>query len=192
MGLNGLPGGGPWRILAECPARFHNSALAAKKGTLRVPGEPGSGRLKCICPRGLQRLKEAQESAKQSALTRGGREPKSKGGRQVGMEVAEPLYLRNTRQGVRKPDLSGMECGTALGRAVMDAAADARWGKDPLRVAKNMCDRCLKMIECRDWRRASETAPGEWYGMYGGETHIERRKAAKREREASGEGAKVA
>ena len=55
---NGLPGGGPWRVLADCPSRLHNTYNSARGGSRR----PNP----CVCPHALAELaaKREQERAK--------------------------------------------------------------------------------------------------------------------------------
>lgn len=48
-----MPGGGPWRILDECPADRHNTTYAAR-GYRNVDGKMLSGETKCVCPRSQQ------------------------------------------------------------------------------------------------------------------------------------------
>ena len=55
--ISPLPGGGPWRILDNCPADRHNTLYAAVKG-----GRRGPGNARCICPRALQRKQDDLDS----------------------------------------------------------------------------------------------------------------------------------
>lgn len=178
----GLPGGGPWRILDECPAEYHNTSNAAKKIVAR-----GKGR--CICPRAQERWRRAQDIRKASRIARGERPPadaeRSPGGRPA--ETGVPTYVRNMRQDVRPPDLSRGTCRTPHGLRVMDLAQEKRWGGEALAAAELMCYLCPVKVACGQWADLAENPPGSWIGMYGGRTHMARRNAARKKKQEATE-----
>lgn len=174
--LGGLPGGGPWRILDECGAVYHNSAHAAKKGAGPKDASVQRRALKCVCPRALERLAES------NALTRGRRAELGVGrtGRASGRPKDSggvPRYFRNIRKNVPVPDLGSMECHTPHGLKVMDLAQEKHWKGEALKAAKGMCERCPMRVECLAWPTAAEVPAGDWPGIYGGMTHMERKQA---------------
>jgi len=168
MGLNGLPGGGPWRVLHECPAFFHNTAYAAKKRRDEA---------KCICPRALVRLAETKALTIQRRIERGERKigpgERQRGGRPHGNTDAQ--YFRNIRDNVPVPDLSAGKCRSPLGLYLMDQAQESRWTGSALADAKAMCEYCPVKRACLGWVERAENPPGDWPGIYGGKTHMQRR-----------------
>lgn len=181
MNQNGLPGGGPWRILDECPAMSHNTGYAAQKGARRRGDKRDAPRHKCICPRALVRLSEIKTLRIEGRMARGERklpEDHNPGGRP--RDSGAPQYLRNTRPGARRRDLSAGLCRTPLGMFIMDEAAENRWAGESLAKAKEMCAGCPVNEDCLGWATDGERTPGAWTGMYGGLTHMERRDAAKK------------
>lgn len=170
---HGLPGGGPWLILDDCPAMYHNTGNAAKKGVA------GHGR--CICPRALVRWQRCKELAIISRTRRGERkatpQERGKGGRPA--ETGVPQYVRNMRQGVLPPDLSAGSCRSVLGRRIMDSAQDSRWSGEAMAMVRAMCEDCPVQQQCAQWAADGEDPPGAWIGVYGGLVHWERRNAAK-------------
>jgi Transcription factor WhiB len=175
----GLPGRGPWRIDPRCPAFSHNTAFAAKKGGL-VPHAPEVGRIKCICPRAIAAYKAEQKLAELRKIERGDRKT-ALGGRPrgAGMEYGIPQYYRNVVQNVAVPDLGAGLCRTPLGMEIMDLAQAKRWTGETLEKAKTMCDGCPVQFKCGQWATDAESPAGDWSGIYGGLTHMERRDAAK-------------
>ena len=177
----GLPGGGPWRILPECPARLHNTGHASVKGA-QIDGR--GPRVMCTCPHGLARRAEifsvkyrhdqerahvAREVTKRAPIVRKGR-------------VSVPQYVSNMTGDEPPPDLSAGLCHTPAGVMIMDQAADRRWTGDALHVARALCDGssatpvCPVRAQCLAWAQKREQPAGAWVGIYGGYTHIERRK----------------
>lgn len=60
-----LPGGGPWRILKECPADRHNTTYAAR-GYRSVGCSMERGNPKCICPRSKALMELHAEQSKEA------------------------------------------------------------------------------------------------------------------------------
>jgi hypothetical protein len=149
-------------------------------------GVEGAPRVKCICPRALARIEELKSMrAKRDAQRAPRTQPAAPVGRPPVGEArqSEPTYLRNMQKGIVAPDLSAGACRTPGGMATMDAAATNRWAGKPLRAAKALCAVCVVSGDCYMWAALGEKPAGAWIGMYGGETHIERKKRAKQETE---------
>jgi Transcription factor WhiB len=143
----GLPGGGPWRILEDCPARLHNTGNA--------PSTRRQGALACICPHGVQvyetrkKIDNAHKWEQQRPL---------------------PRYLRN--MSIRAVWLPGALCTTTGGRTLMDALAEQSEGAAA--AVKKMCETCPALAQCASWILEAEQPGGSWGGYYAGMTRAER------------------
>jgi hypothetical protein len=132
-----LPGGGPWRILPECPSLLHNSTNSATSG----PSE-----MRCVCPRALalKKVRNARRCAA-SDQTRAQRRAKgepTRGYRPVapkptpGFALSEPFEPSDIRFGA---------CANERGQAMMDRLLGAKGGeRGPLTrlMKETMCSRC--------------------------------------------------
>lgn len=182
-----LPGRGPWRVLAECPALLHNSVRSVTKGRPEH---------RCICPRGLALLElEKQRSTQRriayrdlsaesidrqregKRLKRMGITPESKGGPRWEPEkaVMRAQYFANT-MGALIPSMPAAACKTTFGIKLSDRAYSGEAGGEG--EMKLLCGRCPERLACATWVLADERLPGEWGGVYGGMSVGDRRKIA--------------
>lgn len=155
MALNGLPGKGPWRILEECPAKFHNTTSAARDFS------HGRPRTRCVCPRAA-----ALHKAWRDALS--ARSAAQKGSRVRGISLPRVTPERTLG---RVPDLSAGLCRSESGRKIMEGGLveQLTLGAERRRVlAKQLCERCPLLAECRAWVLRDERPVGSWGGVYGG------------------------
>jgi transcription factor WhiB len=149
-----LPGRGPWRILADCPAPAHNTEEAATSCT-----QP-----RCVCPRALdikEHVAERKRAFRMSAARKG---------RQPGSTNTPPYWL-NVRTGhAAVPDLADGACRTPAGLAVLDRGGNA--------AARQLCATCpfATKYKCANWALSEELPAGSWGGVYGGMTPLERKK----------------
>jgi len=158
-----LPGRGPWRILAECPALMHNSQRASTTGPLES---------RCICPRGLymaQRRKEGRETSRMRHIEQERAKDRER-------RRTVPEYVLNVG-GKSAPDLTGARCRTERGRLLLDEAFKSNDQRTPgaLDVARSVCDSCPVRLPCGEWALRDEKPAGSWGGMYGGMTASQRR-----------------
>lgn len=170
----GLPGGGPWRILDECPGTLHNTLYAATRAG-RKPGY-----VACICPRAVacieedrprhrldnnnayaRRRAERAEAAKLRALIE---QPKS------------PVTIRLVRE-TPVPDMTNAACGTDEGQKIMERVIMRSdiWNNDR---AQELCASCPIKRQCGAWALSAEVIPGSWGGVYGGMTAKDRKDVA--------------
>lgn len=182
-----LPGGGPWHILAECPALLHNSVRSVTKGALQH---------RCVCPRGLALLElekrrrsehrliyrevddaAAEEQLKRRRLKRMGITPEKKTGPrwEPDKAVMRAQYFANT-MGALIPSMPAAACKTTFGIKLSDRAYSGEAGSEG--EMKLLCGRCPERIACATWVLADERLPGEWGGVYGGMSVGDRRKIA--------------
>jgi hypothetical protein len=151
QGYSGLPGGGPWRILTNCPAPNHNSKRAAE-------GRGGLGR--CVCPRGLDLYRERQES---QGLYR---KRKKERLRAEGKPITPPRPgLPRGEITIPMPDLSAGRCRKKWNISTVDAAI---MGNAGVPAMKQLCEDCPVLDECRDYVIAAERPQGSWGGVWGG------------------------
>lgn len=162
MGINGLSGNGygPWRILAECPARTHNSIRAGigQKSGLNI-------RPACICPRALDVLgpwlaarKDAEAARMRTIHHRG--DPRTR----LQPPMPEPVNRRS-------PDFTAGLCTTPGGMRAADLGMNDQAsvkGIADRQVAKAWCAQCPMLAECRAWVTAEEKPAGSWGGVWGG------------------------
>lgn len=133
---NGLPGGGPWMILAECTSRIHNTYNSARRGKRRP--HP------CICPRALAELaaKRAQDHARRDPVKEAARvRDRRKAERQ---RKRLPSYTSTT--GAPKIFLPGARCNTAGGRSILDKISEHEEGATE--AARWMCSTCPAREMC--------------------------------------------
>lgn len=149
MGLNGLPGQGPWAIDADCPASNHNTLSAS----LTRRGHQG-----CTCPRSRELLREHRKKYKARVKTH-----------KIRMPQGAPQPITATYF----PDFSGGACTTERGQkaalAGMNDQASLKAIKDRER-AKALCTvgPCPILATCRAWVLGQERPEGSWGGVWGG------------------------
>lgn len=156
-------GRGPWRILPECPSPdTHNSARAALgqgSGRARLVDRP-----KCICPRGLDLLREELDKRterKRQALKAVSR-TKSE---------AKPESTAAALVEVRTPDFSAGLCTSRAGMKVADGGQNDQASHKGIALrqkAKDLCGVCPLRAMCLDWVTGHESPPGSWGGVWGG------------------------
>lgn len=156
-----LPGGGPWRILADCPAMLHNTGRAATQGAPQH---------RCVCPRAL---KMAERQRDQKNVSRARIKQLAPPPAQFSTESA---YLRNVRRPANAPSLDGA-CHSEHGREIADRLLSGRSGA--VSEHKRMCGGCPELMRCRTWALNEELPAGAWPGMYGGMTTSERIRRAR-------------
>jgi hypothetical protein len=170
-----LPGGGPWRILPECPARLHNS-LSAGRG--RNPRTRAEIHTRCICPRTLVLVLADNVKARVRRLNR--KELAASAPVTVRRKPLPPTpaYLSNVKK-VEIPDLMAGLCRTRIGQQIMDLASEVETGSLALfrkQAAKAMCEEeCPVYAACLAWITSGTEQPaGSWGGIYAGMTATER------------------
>ncbi len=156
-----LPGGGPWRILPECPSFIHNT-LRSTRGRIH----------NCICPRALD-LREAslEKLRKANAAARAARQQNTGRG-------SAPTYMANIKSEVGAPNLEGAPCSSKTGVLAMDlmlSEANSLQAKGRA-LHRKLCAACPVETHqrCDAWWREAETPAGAWGGMYAGKTRKER------------------
>lgn len=165
-----LPGGGPWRILAHCPALLHNTQRAALSGPIVH---------RCVCPRGLE-MKERYNAQKNASRARQRKEENREKGNTAS------IYLRDVRRPANAPSIRGA-ChstkGMKLADQVMRGSAAAR------EEHQIMCAACPALVACRKWVLEEELIPGNWGGVYGGLTVTDRKRIARERKKHQEQGA---
>lgn len=157
-----LPGGGPWRILVDCPAPIHNSTRAARGGT-RLPS--------CVCPKARERLAEMRVSE------RGRQRVMRKATASIDRKSVKQTYMNNVKEGASQTAPFGGLCSTDDGRRLMDHAATRQLGSATAAVrAKALCQVCPIELSCLAWALEYELPRGAWGGVIGGLTAAERAK----------------
>lgn len=171
-----LPGGGPWLILAECPAQGHNTQRAAegyKNGKRSAD--------KCVCPRAVALYAHMLVERRDRQRVEWHRRKPAKA-----EPRSAPQYAQTVKQNVAVPDLRKGLCRTQAGMRLMDAASKSR-ASGRRKEALEMCLNCPVMIECGQWVTQAEDPPGSWGGIYGGMTTGDRRMKKLGVRRGSGE-----
>lgn len=152
----GLPGGGPWRILENCPSRRHNTMNASR-------GKNNDGR--CICPRGVHLLKASARGWEANRI----RKPRLR----AQSKIVPPDM----------PDLSTGACSTDEYRQIArDGQNDATYlGAVGARdAARAVClQHCPVQLQCRDYILAAERPAGSWGGVWGGLDVDERKRISR-------------
>jgi hypothetical protein len=192
-------GGGPWQVLADCPAILHNT-LRAARGKVTHEGHYYPER--CTCPRAQSLLREyLDRQILRRRLARSGEQLED--GRRA--DLRRPMTGRVTMittvagervGGIPKasriaasaviladmPDLHGGRCTTGDAQ-VQKVFADAIMSTDDdsyaIRTAKSICATCPfeKRDACAQWALKGEQTPGDWGGVYGGLSPRDRRNA---------------
>jgi Transcription factor WhiB len=159
--IRGLPGGGPWAVLADCPAKYHNTLNAARRAA-------HGG--KCVCPGGAAMIE--RERVYQSGRP----------ARRILIDspLRAPQYEQNYKTSGAVPDLSKGSCRKPWGRPLLDAAAAVQYRGDATRSAQFMCSRCPVRKRCGEWVAQAEDPAGSWGGIYAGMTPHQRRDAMSR------------
>lgn len=154
MGLSGLPGTGPWRVLAECLAERHNSLAAAD-------GRRSNG--KCVCPHALELVRAKRTQDKERLRVRAKSTSRIKMPHLHPGPITAPTY----------PDFSGGACTTVRGREAAQAGMNEQpsmRGVNDRQRAKNLCNvgPCALRVRCRAWVLSQEEPAGSWGGVWGG------------------------
>lgn len=158
-------GGGPWRVLPNCPAFKHNTLKSARG--MVMCGNERSKEGACICPRACFLLKEFRKQEK-------ARETK-KGNGFVYRSIETAHYMNNTATDFPPPDLTLGACKSLLGRRLTDKVIAGHKGADDL-FKNTLCFAgCPVLMQCRAWVRRDEKPVGDWLGVYGGLSQSERR-----------------
>jgi hypothetical protein len=172
-------GGGPWRILDDCPSPITHNTLNAARGVsyTRVTGRSRRQVVaKCICPGGRVAIKKDNELRRQRTIAANDRN----GPAPVQRVAAGALVP----EGVRMPDLSGGACQTPFGRAVVDEALSKNGGagKKAIKAAKDLCSFCPVAVaaRCEKYVLEAESPPGSWFGVWAGMSQSDRRAHARR------------
>lgn len=158
-GVNGLQGGGPWRIEPDCPARVHNSLRAALGW--------GSGRKtreKCICLRG-------QDLLALERIQRNERKKKARDAVKWVKSEAKLEHLKPEETEATPPDFAGGLCTSPAGMKIADGGQNdqaSRLGIAERAAAKRLCDVCPLKPMCREWVLSQERPAGTWGGVWGG------------------------
>lgn len=169
-----LPGGGPWRILDECPADRHNTLYAAVKG-----GRRGPGNARCICPRALWRKQDDLDS-RRGEHARWYQENKAR--LKAAKVVDQPaLKVKHVRV-APVPDMTDAACGSDDGQVAVDIATAEASAGNLARVAAFCNSPCPIKEQCLRWVMSAEDRPGSWGGVYGGLTPKQRRDLAAKQR----------
>ncbi len=144
-----LPGGGPWRILRDCPSLLHNTYRAVNRG------HPD---MRCRCPRGRV-VRETEQDRRRTY--------------KASVIHSPAVSLAANR---RMPDLSAGLCRTPAGLDLIDAAAvsTANRAAGATAKVKAMCRRCPVRTACLEWALADPEFTAD--GIYGGYDAYERRK----------------
>jgi hypothetical protein len=157
MGVNGLPGAGPWRISEFCEAHSHNTLNAAR----------GKGKaVRCICPRGVARLKQWRDEFTIPAVKNArNRELRRRG---VVLPRIKPKLVEE-----RVPDLSAGACGTERGRKVIELGFNVQTSRAGIAArarAKALCTAgpCPMRMSCLRYVLSQEEPAGSWGGVFGG------------------------
>jgi hypothetical protein len=144
----GLPGGGPWRILDECSARYHNT----RRATESVDN-------KCICPHALDEAKLKKVLRKQG-------------------NILEKVLLTPLPHSVRVPDFSAGLCARPERADVVDGGFSVEGtlvAMDKREAAKRLCYACpIREEVCAPYVKAAENPPGSWRGVWAGKDPWER------------------
>lgn len=138
-----LPGRGPWRILDDCPARLHNSQRAVEaRGTER-----------CVCPRAMaiyemRRVARVATKSARNAVLRD--------------SIPADVPMPDLAEGAcRKPwNLKRIEAGFS---DEVSVSAEAKRAE-----AKQVCEECPVLDQCREYVQAAEWPKGSWGGIWGG------------------------
>jgi hypothetical protein len=154
----GLPGNGPWAILADCPARNHNTVSSARAT------HHGRARPACICY-GARKAFAAWKTAIQSRPAEQRRGPRARG-------ISLP-ELRPKPSKVPTPDLRAGLCQTPRGQEAFADSGNMGLTNKSIEArdrAKRLCNTapCPVWVACRAWVKAGEDPPGSWGGVYGG------------------------
>ena len=163
-----LPGGGPWLVLPNCPAKNHNT-LRASRGNLARNVYP------CICPRG--RFLFAEEAKRRRAKSVAMRHNKKH----------DPVEKVRESLAAVPPDLYGGACTFGAGQKAHYAYNQTPKSEEKRKLALDFCHKaCVKLKECRTYILKAEFPGGSWGGIHGGMTPYERRQLASKSRGARG------
>ncbi len=169
--VNGLPGGGPWLIKADCPGLLHNTQNAALKGAKH---------LRCICPRGLALRRAGLDAVNARRAAKGVTQPGNAGRAASGSRSGSlPTYLANVRDAGAFPSLPpGGKCQSRYGLSVVDAYFAEKAGSAA--AHQQMCGSCPLREQCAAVVLKFEKPAGSWGGMYAGMDVAERRRVMAR------------
>ncbi len=190
-------GGGPWRLDPECPGYIHNT-LRAARGKVTVEGSYYPE--KCICPQAQALMREyLDRQILRRRLIRSGEQLEDgrtmENRRAMTGNVVMPRGAGRTEALVQRsrvaasaviladmPDLAGGRCTTGdpeLQRVFANAIMSADDDGYAMRVAKQICAACPLAVRerCAKWVLEGEQSPGDWGGVYGGLSPLDRRNA---------------
>lgn len=162
--VRSLPGGGPWRILDECLAVYHNTQRAALGRSI--------GRDKCICPRALvlktQRAQYEKKKDEQRQARR--RENSNYETLRVYSRFLHSISAVTTTPMPR--EMSKAACRTGVGMQFADDGMDRHVtpaGVSKRQGAKDWCNTaCPVKDTCLAYVTANEHPAGSWGGVWGG------------------------
>lgn len=161
-------GGGPWRVLEDCPAPRHNTGIA---GLGRSSDGRGKQRLgvKCICPHARALVQEYRRKERERRATVGQRAAHVEAA--VKSVVSAPP---SERRYAPPPDLSSGACQTAGGMKLADSLiGDREPTAQKIKVHRAMCQACPVPVREKCLAEALRLATP--YGMAGGMTAQERK-----------------
>lgn len=151
--VDGLHGGGPWKISEYCEAINHNTANAARRSA------HGRTKVACVCPHALYLF----EQWRKKMNGRDRRDPRKKG---MALSLVKPDLVADL-----PPDLSAGICRAPTLAEVVDKGFNqllTKAGIQGRELSKQLCDYCPVKKECRDWVLRDESPAGSWGGVYGG------------------------
>ena len=158
-----MNGGGPWRILPECPRpTTHNTANAAE-GKF----SSGAGGIKCICPQGLYLYETVILARRERERERMKRVHKRTADPRVRLTPVTPNPVSR-----RSPNFLTAACRTPAGLRIADQGANDQAtlaGIAARELAKKQCrDECPLLVRCAMWVTSQESPAGSWGGVWGG------------------------
>lgn len=158
---NPLPGGGPWRILSNCPSPSHNILYRVRHGPVH---------LRCICPRALAIQEEWLVKQRNRFRDR----YQERQGSREGVRDTVLVEQHATTAPASWPNLRGAAC-------MRPGAADMTGRPVP---ARRVCSTCpLSVFErCREWVLTAEQPAGSLAGVYAGMSPEERIELRERRR----------
>lgn len=160
-GINGLPGGGPWRILEDCGADTHNSTRA---GLGR--GHGFATRLPCTCPRALVLLAQYQARRLELREIERAQKRRPRQDNRARLQLPVPQLAE-----IRSPNFIEGLCAKPGGMAYADKGMNdqaSHRGIAERQEAKNLCAACPMLQECKAWALGQEKPAGSWGGVWGG------------------------
>jgi hypothetical protein len=167
--------GGPWLILAGCPAPGRHNTVTASRGNMKHGIQP------CVCPRSLiLRDQEAERRSQEMKARRAER-------KSVSTQVQRDRQQRNAGEAVTRavatrraspPNLRDGACTTPQGQQIYDAYLEK--AKGAAESMRWLCStQCVQVEACRRWVLGNEQPVGSWGGMFAGLNANDRIRIAK-------------